>query len=224
MTQSSFNERFRQVLLLLLIVAIGILLIKELTVFIPGFLGAFTLYILSRNSYFKITERFKWKKGILALLLILFFLIAIAFTLFIGVQLISPKINEILNQQDKLIKGVEVVAQKIKYQTGISILTAENAKAISLKLSEIVPQSLNSTAVLLTNLLMMFFVYYFLLIGGREMENYLRKTIPLQEKNIVILTQETQKMVKANALGIPIICIIQGLFAAIGYRLFGIAD
>ena len=31
-------------------------------------------------------------------------------------------------------------------------------------------------------------------------------------------------MVKANALGIPIICIIQGLFAAIGYRLFGIAD
>ena len=31
-------------------------------------------------------------------------------------------------------------------------------------------------------------------------------------------------MVKANALGIPIICIIQGLFAALGYWIFGIED
>ena len=31
-------------------------------------------------------------------------------------------------------------------------------------------------------------------------------------------------MVKANALGIPIICIIQGAFAAFGYWIFGIND
>jgi predicted PurR-regulated permease PerM len=71
---------------------------------------------------------------------------------------------------------------------------------------------------------MMFFVYYFLLTGGRKMENYILKTIPLKEKNILILTDDTKVMVKANALGIPIICIIQGLFAALGYWIFGIED
>ena len=224
MSNSNFNDRFRQVLLFMIIVAIAVLLIKELTVFMPGFLGAVTLYILSRSFYFKLTDQLKWKKGIVALILILVFIVLIAFPLFIGIQLVSPKIIEIINQQDKLIKGVEVVAQKIKAQTGISILTTENAKAISLKLSEIIPDLLNSTAVLLTNLLMMFFVYYFLLTGGRKMENYILKTIPLKEKNILILTDDTKVMVKANALGIPIICIIQGLFAALGYWIFGIED
>lgn len=224
MSNSNFNDRFRQILLLLIIIAIAVLLINELTIFIPGILGAVTLYILSRSFFFKIIDSLKWKKGIVALILIFIFMVLIAFPIFVGIQLVSPKINEIINQQDKFIKGVEIVAQKIKSQTGISLLTAENAKAISLKLSEIIPDLLNSTAVLFTNLLMMFFMYYFLLTGGRKMESYILKTIPLKEKNIVILTHETQVMVKANALGIPIICIIQGLFAALGYWIFGIED
>src|SRR5690606_70735 len=38
------------------------------------------------------------------------------------------------------------------------------------------------------------------------------------------LAQETKVMVKANALGIPIICAVQGIFATFGYWLFGLED
>ena len=31
-------------------------------------------------------------------------------------------------------------------------------------------------------------------------------------------------MIRANAVGIPIICIVQGFFAAIGYLIFGVKD
>ena len=31
-------------------------------------------------------------------------------------------------------------------------------------------------------------------------------------------------MIKANAIGIPVICLVQGVFAAIGYLIFGIKD
>ena len=224
MSTQDFNERFRQILLLLLIVVIATLLIAELTIFIPGFLGGITLYILSRSFYFRLIEKYKWKKGLTALLMIFFFIVAIACPVYMCIELISPKIHAIADQQDNIIKGVEIIATKIKTQTGISLLTAENAKSISLKISSFIPQLLNSTAVLFTNLLMMFFVYYYLLVSGKETENYLRKIIPLQSSNVHLLAKETKMMVMANALGIPVICIIQGLFAAFGYWIFGIQD
>ena len=78
--------------------------------------------------------------------------------------------------------------------------------------------------VLLTNLIMMFFLLYYLLVNGRETERYLGKVIPLKHENVNLLAGETKMMIKANALGIPIICIIQGAFAALGYWIFGIED
>ncbi len=221
---NSFNERFRQVVLFMLIVIIAVLLIFELTIFIPGFLGGITLYILSRSLYFQFIFKFKWKKGLTAFLFILAFIILIAIPVYIGIELVSPKIKLITDQQDKLIEGIQIIADKIKAKTGMDLFTADNAKETASKISAFVPQLLNSTAVMLGNLLMMFFLYYYLLTGGSSVELYLSKIIPLKNENIDLLAEETKMMVKANALGIPIICIVQGIFAALGYWIFGIND
>ncbi len=220
----SFNERFRQVILFMLIVIIAVLLIFELTVFIPGFLGGITLYILSRSLYFQFIFKYKWKKGLTALLFILAFIILIAIPIYIGIELVSPKIKLITDQQDKLIQGIQIIADKIKAKTGMDLFTANNAKETAAKISAFLPQLLNSTAVMLGNLLMMFFLYYYLLTGGSRLESYLLKIIPLKNENIDLLAEETKMMVKANALGIPIICIVQGVFAALGYWIFGVND
>lgn len=71
---------------------------------------------------------------------------------------------------------------------------------------------------------MMFFLFYYLLVNGKETERYLSKIIPLKPANINLLAGETKMMIKANALGIPIICIIQGIFATFGYWIFGVED
>lgn len=222
--ENSFNERFRQVVLFMLIVFIALLLIFELTVFIPGFLGGITLYILSRSIYFRFIFKYKWKKGLTALLFIFAFIILIAIPVYIGVTLVTPKFKLISEQQDKLIQGIQIIAEKIKAATGMDLFTAENAKSTAQKISALIPQLLNSTAVMLSNLLMMFFLYYYLLTGGTNVESYLLKIIPLKNENIDLLAGETKMMIKANALGIPIICVIQGIFAAIGYWIFGIND
>ncbi|MEI9809369.1 MAG: AI-2E family transporter [Bacteroidota bacterium] len=39
-----------------------------------------------------------------------------------------------------------------------------------------------------------------------------------------MLAAETKKMVRANALGIPLISIIQGLTATLGYFIFGVNE
>ena len=63
MNQFVFNQRLRQTLLLIIIIAIGILLVAQLSSFIPGFLGGITLYILSRSLYMKLVYLKKWKKA-----------------------------------------------------------------------------------------------------------------------------------------------------------------
>ncbi len=224
MLTENFNDRFRQVFLFSIIITIAVLLITQLSVFIPGLLGGLTLYILSRSFYFKLIADNKCRKGLAACIIISIYLIIIAIPVYISIALISPKINQLAAQQDKILHGIEVVADKIKNSTGISILTADNAKEISAKISVFIPMILNSTAVILTNILMMFFLFYYLLMNGQETEKYLRKIIPLKPNNIHLLASETKMLVKANALGIPLICIIQGIFAAAGYWFFGVKD
>jgi predicted PurR-regulated permease PerM len=63
---------------------------------------------------------------------------------------------------------------------------------------------------------------YYLLVSGKDIEKHLSRIIPLKASNISILAAETKMMIKANALGIPVICIIQGSFAALGYWIFGV--
>jgi predicted PurR-regulated permease PerM len=224
MTKFAFNDRIRQVLVLALIILIAGLLIKQLFVFLPGILGALTLYILSRSYYFKLIFSKKWRKGWTALLFILFYIVIISFPIYLSVNLVSPKVNELLRNQDKVVASVQSVADAVAAKTGMEILSAENIKTAAQKISSIVPMLLSSTATILANLFMMFFLFYFLLVGGRDMEKNLSKLIPLKPANIDILAKETKMMIKANAMGIPIICIVQGLFAALGYYLFGVKD
>jgi predicted PurR-regulated permease PerM len=76
----------------------------------------------------------------------------------------------------------------------------------------------------LSNLLMLFFVYYFLLVSARPMESFLGRMMPLKKTNVDLLVHETRRTVRANALGIPLISLIQGLTAALGYWIFGVND
>src|SRR6187402_2469193 len=50
------------------------------------------------------------------------------------------------------------------------------------------------------------------------------KIIPLKDSNTSMLASETKKLVKANAIGIPLISIIQGLVATLGYFIFGVDE
>ena len=220
----SFNDRLRQLLLLLLIILLGYLLIIELYMFLPGLLGGVTLYILSRGLFFKCIYKKKWHKGWVAMLFILVSLIIISIPIYVSVALISPKINEIVNNQDKIMEGIKVFSEKVSAYTGIQILTPENTKALSLKISSYIPKILNSTANVATNLLMLFFLLYYLLVNGKEIERYLNKIIPLKRHNVEQLASETKLMIRANALGIPIICVVQGVFATLGYWIFGVQD
>jgi predicted PurR-regulated permease PerM len=203
---------------------LALLLLKELYVFLPGVLGALTLYILLRKTYFTLTIQKRWNKILLAYLFIFASMILIAIPIYFSIQLISNKISYILNNPADILDKAAVVGKKIESVTGMTIITPENTRAFQMKAGSIVPGILNSSLNIVSNFLIMFFVLYFLLISGKEFEKVLDKSIPLKEENIQLLSNDTINMIRANAIGIPILAIIQGVVATIGYAIFGVKD
>ena len=221
---TTFNDRLRQLFLLFLIILLGYLLLAEMYIFLPGLLGGITLYILTRSLYFNCVYKHKWKKGGTALLFMLVSLLLISIPIYVSVALISPKINEIIHNQDKIIQGVKVFSAKVTELTGFNLITDANIRSLSLKVSSYLPKVLNSTLNVATNILMMFFLVYYLWVNGTAIERYLSKMIPLKRHNVISLATETKMMIRANAIGIPVICIVQGIFATLGYWLFNVND
>lgn len=222
MTQ--FNNKIRQVVLLLVIAFLAFLIIRELYVFLPGLMGALTFYILGRERYFRLTEKRGWKPGLTAILIIVVFLLLIAAPLYYAFLLITPKVTSLLMHTDEMLAGIQVLSDKIKSITGEEILSSKNISSFQSNLANYIPTFLNSSAMILSNMLVMFFVMYFMFTGGRIMEDSVRKFIPLHLESIVALAHETKHMVKANAIGIPLISMVQGLFAWTGYLIFGLED
>ena len=70
---------------------------------------------------------------------------------------------------------------------------------------------------------MLFFLYY-MLYYGTNIEKTLVKMIPLKNENTNLLASETKRLIRANALGIPLISIIQGVVATLGYFIFGLNE
>lgn len=219
-----FNNRLRQLTLLLLILLLALLLLKQLFIFLPGFLGAITLYILLRGIYFYLTIKKRWGKSLTALLFITCSLVVIALPIFYSVQLLSAKLADLLNNQAELIADARIVGEKIQAVTGYQLMSDENIISFQKQAASIVPSVINSSAAMLSNFAIMFFLLYFLLINGRKTEKFLDRFIPLKEENIDLLGLETKSMIRANAIGIPVLAIIQGIIATIGYRIFGVED
>jgi len=224
MPNNTFNNRLRQILLVGLILFLTIVFVDQLYIFLPGLLGGTTLYILTRKGYQTLTQQKKWNKGFTALLFILGSIVIIAIPVYFSIIMVSPKINSLLNNQQEVMQGLQIFSDKIEASIGIKLFTDKNTQSIAAKISSFIPGLLNSTANVLTNLLMMFFLLYYLLVNGPAIEKYLNKIIPLKSENVDKLASETILMIRANAIGIPIICLVQGVFAAIGYLIFGIKD
>lgn len=70
----------------------------------------------------------------------------------------------------------------------------------------------------------MLFILYFMLVGREEMEAYIYEIIPFKENDKKEVLSNVKVMVTSNAIGIPLLAIIQGFVATIGYLIFGMPN
>jgi len=220
----SFNNKIKQIMILILLLVLVYLALKELYIFLPGLLGALTLYILSRASYFQLIYQRKWKKSPTALLYLLGYFVLFGLIVFITFSLVEKRIHPFLTDPSSMLKKAETAVFETQEKIGVTFISGETLASFQKRLTEIIPSLLNDTLNLITNIILMLFTLYYMLVNCKQIETYLGKVIPLKQCNIDILASETKRLVKASALGIPIISIIQGLTATLGYILFGLDE
>ena len=224
MQQVFMGRYMRQISMILLLIVLIFVALKELYIFLPGLLGAITTYILSRSSYFQLIYHRKWKKGWTAGLYLLFFFLIPAGILYLGFSMLEPQVHYYLNDPtDFFIKMREAIAG-MQNKASIHVVSEDFLANIQKKIADLLPGLLNDTVILLTNLIILLFVLYYMLVHCKEMELYLENLLPLKKVNVHLLATETKRIVRASALGIPLISLIQGLTATIGYAIFGVED
>ncbi|MEO5947465.1 MAG: AI-2E family transporter [Chitinophagaceae bacterium] len=220
----NFNDRLKQILTLSLIILLLVLSLKELTIFLPGILGALTFYILSRANYFQLVYNKKWKKGNTAFMYIIYYLILLGIPIFLAITLVSPKVNDLLSDPTAVVENLKRAVAQVQQKVGFNLISEKSLSNSLEKAATYIPSILNSTANLITNLIIMLFFLYYMLYYGKEIEKTLVKMIPLKNENTNLLAAETKRLIRANALGIPLISIIQGVVATIGYFIFGLNE
>lgn len=214
------NARLKQISFLLIIILWGVLLFSELFALFPGILGAVTLYILCRRWMLHLVERRKWRKSLAAatLMFLSFIIILLPFGLLIN--LLTAKVRFAINHSSELVQGFETVNNRLKAATGFNLLTPERLTRVQEGLTNFLPTFLGATFNTVTAIAIMYFVLYFMLTYAREMEEGLYEYIPLKDENVIRLGRELKNMVISNGVGIPLIAVIQGIVALIGYFIF----
>ena len=216
----SIKEQYWKYSLIVIILFMGVIIFRQITPFLGGLLGALTIYILVRGQMNHLVEKRKLKRSISALLItaetIFVFLIPLGLT----VWMVANKLQDINLDPQTYIAPIQQVAEFIKEKTGYDVLgkdTLSFIMSILPRIGQIIMESISSLAI---NLFVMIFVLYFMLIGGTKMEQYIYELLPFSDSNKKHVMNEINMIVRANAIGIPLLAIIQGAIATLGYYLF----
>ena len=218
------NNTIRQVLLLLIIVVLGLILFFQLQSFIPAFLGSYTLYVLLKKWMFILTGRYKWRKSMTAALLMLLSFIVILIPIALLVNMLGEKINLAIQHGAAVMATIQHYIHGIETRYKITLISTRNIEQITTIGTQTLPRIVGATFNSITTIAIMYFILYFMLVEGRRMEAALHEWIPLKDENTLLLRRETNNLVYSNAVGIPLIALLQGLLGLIAYLVLGVNE
>lgn len=220
----STKEKYWKYSLITIIIGLGVILFLQITPFLGGLLGALTIYILVRKQMMHLTEKRRMRRSIAATLITIEVIICFLVPLALVVWLVVNKLQDINLAPQSIIAPIEQMASIIKENTGYDVLGKDTIAFIISTIptiGQIIMGGISSFAV---NLFVLVFVLYFMLIGGRKMETYVSDILPFNRTNTRDVVSEINMIVHSNAIGIPLLALIQGGVAMIGYWIFDVPD
>ncbi len=223
-TRNRLREKYWLISLISLILILGFLNIYSLWPYLGSLLGACTLYVVVRDQLIWLTDKKKMNKQLAAALLMIevsvFFLIPIILVVLILIN----KLQNTSIDFTYLMNEVDQYARLIKEKTGYDLLSSSTLNSIPKITGQVLQSLLGGVSTLFANISLLAFVLYFMLISHKEMEEYAYDILPFKEENKKVMLKETKIIINSNAIGVPLLAIIQGIFAYIGYRIFGIGE
>ena len=216
----SVKEQYRKYSLITIILGLGLLLFLKMTPFMGGILGACTIYIMVRDQMLYLTQKKKIRKSVTAIFLLIEAILCFLVPLSLAVWLLISKLQTVNVDTATFVDTITNLADWIRRKTEYDLLSKENISSIASILPGIGQFLMGGISSFAVNLFVLVFVLYFMLIGGTKMEQYIYELLPFSDSNKKHVMNEINMIVRANAIGIPLLAIIQGAIATLGYYLF----
>ena len=211
----------KQIALILVICVLVGLICWNLALFIPAVLGAITLYIVCRKYNYYLIEEKNWKPWLSATVLMLASLIILILPVYFIVDMLVAKAGNAQVYMEKFNIFLEKIHQFVYQKVGFDILSKENITKVTNFAGTLSTKVLNTTVNTFTVITSMYFILYFMFVKARLFERIVAKAMPFKRKNIQLLGDKFIKLAMANAIGIPVVALGQGVVALIGYWIFG---
>ena len=215
------DTKIKQIFLLTVILTLVGLVCYNLAMFVPAVLGAVTLYIVSRKYNLYLQETRNWKPWIASLVIIVGTLLVLILPIYFLVDVLVTKLGNVEVYTQKFNIFLDKIHGFVFQKVHIDILSKENLLRLKTYAGNFSTTALSSTFNTLTVVASMYFILYFLLEKPRLFEKILKSSVPLKKANITLLGEKFRKLVVANAIGIPVVALGQGIVALIGYFIFG---
>ena len=216
----AFKELYWRYSLFVLILGLGVTIFIELTPFLGGVLGAMTIYVLLRRQMHYLTACRKWRRSLAASLLlgeaVLCFLVPISLI----VWMVVNQVQDIALAPESVVEPLKHIAALIHDKTGYNLWQEKNITSLVGVIPRLGQWVLGSIMDFGINIIVLLFVLYFMLIGGLRMEGYCREILPFNRDVGSSVMREVHMIVRSNAIGIPLLAVVQGVVAFVGYLVF----
>jgi predicted PurR-regulated permease PerM len=223
-TKTSKIDRVKQIVALSGIVVLGAFLLITLSGFIPAFLGAVIFYVICSPFVHFLMNKAKLKKGLaVSLTLLLSFLIILIPVFGLTYSLIY-KVTSMLSSSDDLFGNIQNLNVYINNNFGVNILSHENIVKLQSEVANFIPNLLQQTMSILADTAIMYFILFYLLNTETSIENSVIRYLPYKKENAHLFAKELTSQTFSNVIGAPVLALIQGCFAILGFWIFGLNE
>ncbi|HET6242921.1 MAG: AI-2E family transporter [Bacteroidetes bacterium] len=216
-------EVFRQLFALFSILLLGGLIFLELSPYLSGILGAFTIYIILRKLMSNLLLR-GWKPSTAAVTLMIASFLCFLLPVTAVVIMISNKISKAIKHSEKILAFIEDKAKFAENYLGFDITKNIDTSQASSYVATTLESLAGGTFTIIIAIGIMYFILYYLFVNTEKLKELAIEYLPLKEENILAIGNDSNELVKSNAIGIPIVALLQGTIALIGYLILGVPD
>ncbi len=213
----------RQIFVLLLILFLTVLIFDKILPYLSGVLGAITLYVILKNWMKKLVAK-GWKPPLAASLLMTASFVGILIPVSLIAFMLTNKIGKAVSNSERVLRALKNQLDNAETYLGYNISESIDTSAVTNWMSSNLQSFAGGTFNAFIAIGIMYFMLYYMLINRKSMRASAITYIPLGQENLEIIGKESNQLVKSNALGIPLVALVQGIIALIGFLIFGVPD
>ncbi|QYA25436.1 AI-2E family transporter [Gramella sp. MT6] len=213
----------RQIFVLLLILFLVILIITEVLPYLSGILGAVTLYVILKGWMKKLLDR-GWKPPLAASVLMAGSFVGILIPVTLIAIMLTSKIGKAVANSERVLSALKKQLNNIENTIGYNVSSSIDTSSVTNWISSNLQNLAGGTFNAFIAIGIMYFMLYYMLTNRQSLRESMLTYIPLGKDNLRIIGDESNQLVKSNALGIPLVAFVQGIIALIGFLIFGVPD